>query len=148
MIQYRSIEIDFDVHQEIEKNRRSFDETPNDVLRRKLGLGTVKKPAKPLTAATPEARPWRGHGIELPHGTELRMKYNHFNYTGRIENGAWIVKGETFYGPSAAASGVAVTKKGKKTRLNGWMYWEAKVPTDKKWRPLWEFRIKARTASF
>ena len=35
---FRSIDIDFDVHKKIELERRSFMESPNDVLRRLLAL--------------------------------------------------------------------------------------------------------------
>ena len=43
--EYKSIEIDFDVHQIIELEKRDFFESENDVLRRLLKLD--EKPPKP-----------------------------------------------------------------------------------------------------
>jgi hypothetical protein len=37
----RSIEIDFDVHKLIEQERVSFSDTPNETLRRLLGIETL-----------------------------------------------------------------------------------------------------------
>ena len=38
MSEIATIEIDFDIHKRIEMERQSFTESPNDVLRRLLGL--------------------------------------------------------------------------------------------------------------
>ena len=40
----RKIDVDFDVHQLIELERRNFGESPNDVLRRLLGLRSPNEP--------------------------------------------------------------------------------------------------------
>jgi hypothetical protein len=137
----RTIEIDFDVHQAIELERQSFEDTPNAALRRLLKLRPVEKaPAaeKATTAAPPtsEGRAWAGKGVILPHGTELRMDYNGRVHSGRIEDAEWVVEGHKFGSPSAAAGGVAVTKAGKKTSLDGWIYWQVKRPGDTRWSPL------------
>jgi len=128
MRELRTIEIDFDVHKRIELERTSFTETPNAVLRRLLNIPD-DKPAPQLSPG----RPWTGKGVTLPHGTELRMEYNGRVHKGVIENGAWHVEGGQYRSPSAAASGVARTKGGNRTSLDGWIYWHAKRPGDANW---------------
>ena len=130
MSELRTIEIDFDVHKIIELERTGFSETPNEVLRRLLKVNGPL-PTKPTTE--PAGRPWSGKGVTLSHGTELRMEYNGRQYTGAIENGEWVVEGKRFRSPSAAAGGVAVTKNGKHTNLDGWIYWYAKRSGDTEW---------------
>ena len=133
----RSIEIDFDVHKVIERERMSFSETPNDVLRRLLKLNR-RSSAAPRD--TTQGKPWSRKSVTLPHGTDLRMEYNGCRYTGTIENGEWLVEGRRFKTPSAAASGVAVTRDGKHTQLDGWIYWRAKRPGDTDWIALQQLR--------
>ncbi|GGZ44238.1 hypothetical protein [Asticcacaulis endophyticus] len=134
----RSIEIDFDVHKKIEIERLNFSETPNDVLRRLLKI-TVKESKYSQSLM---GKPWSGKGVTLPHQTELRMEYNGTVYEGRITNGIWVVEGKDFNSPSAAASGIAVTKKGKTTNLDGWIYWRVKRPGDTAWTAIADLRPK------
>lgn len=129
MGELRTIEIDFDVHKKIEAERTSFSESPNDVLRRLLRLGN----ATATEAAKGRGRSWSGKGVTLPDGTELRMEYNGRRYAGTISDGEWLVEGKRFKSPSAAAGGVAVTKDGTHTRLDGWNYWSVKRPGDGDW---------------
>ena len=215
MSEFRSIEIDFDVHKVIEIERRGFQESPNDVLRRLLkikgsqpsadtvhgsnrgklsGKGSVSSGQsskrtsrwnkhrgqqqrkrvsgiKGLDEKYPDrntsrqqgdkkgkgnrgrldddlslgiierfedksGRSWWGKGVELPHGTELRMRYNGSMFTGFIHNGGWMVEGRAYESPSAAAGGVAFTSGGEKTSLNGWRYWDVKRPSDANWIPI------------
>ena len=125
MTEVRSIEIDFDIHKKIEAERRSFDESPNDVLHRLLKIKTGATPFPPF-----EGRPWTGKGVTLPHGTELRMDYNGRLHSGLIRNGVWLVEGKRFNSPSAAAGGVALTKDGRQPSLDGWIYWYVRRPDD------------------
>lgn len=142
MSEMRTIEIDFEVHKRIEMERVGFDEPPNTALRRLLGIDDVAFAAsqKPIN---PVGRPWAGKGVTLPHGTELRMEYNGRVYTGRIENGRWLVEGKEFKSPSAAAGGVAVTRDGRHTSLDGWIYWHVKRPGDAGWTALRKLRATA-----
>lgn len=48
----RTIEVDFDIHQLIELERRNFEETPNDVLRRLLGLSGPNTAEQPSSSST------------------------------------------------------------------------------------------------
>jgi hypothetical protein len=137
MSEMRTIEIDFEVHKRIEMARMSFAETPNAVLRRLLHING-EAPAVPIPSSS--GRPWAGKGVTLPHSTELRMEYNGHVYTGRIDNGRWLVEGKEFKSPSAAASGVALTKDGRHTSLDGWIYWQVKRPGDTNWIAIGQLR--------
>ena len=136
----RTIEIDFDVHKLLESERTSFSDTPNEALRRLLGLGS--SPTGPPTLPEAGGSSWSGKGVTLPHGTELRMGYNGRQYSGVIDNGEWFVEGKRFKSPSAAAGGVALTRDGKITQLDGWIYWDCKRPGDTDWTSIKQLRAQ------
>jgi hypothetical protein len=130
MSQYRTIEIDFEIHKLIEAERRSFDDPDNAVLRRLLKLPEKDEQQE---AGKPDGRAWSSEGATLPHGTPTRMVYGENLIEGVISDGKWLCQGRTFDSPSAAASALALTKDGQTTSLNGWNYWEAKLPGSAKW---------------
>lgn len=138
MAEFRSVDIDFDVHKRIELARESFSETPNAVLRRLLGLDAPRAVQAVIGAAA--MRAWSGKGVQLPHGTRLRMDYNGRTHEGEIVDGSWLVEGKQFSSPSAAAGGIARTKDGKRTNLDGWIYWWALLPSEQAWMKLSEMR--------
>ncbi|MCC6328343.1 MAG: DUF2924 domain-containing protein [Acidobacteria bacterium] len=129
---YKQIEIDFDVFKELTIRLKSPETTENDVIRDLLGLGQVPSNG---TAEAPKA-PWVGKGAVLPHGTELRMNYGGREYRAEIFDGAFLYGGESFKAPSPAA--VAITK----NPVNGWNYWDCKLPGSTKWEPIKKFRKK------
>lgn len=129
----RPIEIDFEVHKAIEGERRSFDEAPNDVLRRLIGIKTSIRTSPPIVAS---GKAWSGKGVVLPHGTELKMDYNGIEYGGKIDDGRWACGGGLHAGPSPAAAAVATTRHGTKPSLNGWIYWMTKLPGSSRWVPI------------
>jgi hypothetical protein len=148
MAQFRNIEIDFDVHKLIENERRGFNESPNDALRRLLKLGERKSPpARGAPAPAPTKRSWSDKGVVLRHGTAIRMDYSGHTYQGHIVDGEWVIGDQKFDSPSGAASGVAVTKRGKTTRLDGWKYWHVKPPGENDWTPLDDLRHKGTFAA-
>ena len=140
--QMRSIEIDFDVHKRIEMERQSYAETPNTVLRRLLGLNESKEQSNGHTDEdhSPMRGSWNGKGVTLPAGTQLQMEYCGQRYLGVIEKASWVVDGERYKSPSAAAGGSARTKRGTRTYLDGWKYWWIKRPSDEDWLPLKSLR--------
>ncbi len=129
----RTIEIDFDVHKLIETERQNFSETPNDVLRRLLGLSPQPIPKKEAQKSERDPGAWTGKGVLLPTGTELRMEYRGREYHGIIRNASWLVEGQAFKSPSAAAGGVTTTKAGGRPSLDGWKYWQVRRPGDAGW---------------
>lgn len=138
MAEFRSVDIDFDVHKRIELARESFSETPNAVLRRLLGLD-APQPVQQVIGAS-AVRAWSGKGVQLPHGTRVRMDYNGRTHEGEIIDGSWLVEGVRYSSPSAAAGGTARTKGGKRTNLDGWIYWWALMPGEETWVKLSEMR--------
>jgi len=147
----RTIEIDFDVHKRIEMERTGFDDPPNAALRRLLGLGD---PQARAASAAPQsggagagARGWSGDGVHLPHGTQLRMSYSGRAHQGQIDGESWLVEDRRFTSPSGAAGGVALTKKGRHPRLDGWIYWEVKFPGSDEWERLHALREQAKRVS-
>lgn len=141
-----TIEIDFDIHKMIEGERRSFSEPHYVALRRLLKLPHIEpEPAKEQTRAS-EGRSWREGLVELPHGTLARMAYDRGKqvFEGEFLDGKLVVNGQSFAALSEAASGLARTKAGKKTQLNGWIYWEAQLPGETKWRRLSDMRDDGR----
>jgi hypothetical protein len=141
MAEFRTIEIDFDVHKRIEAERRGFAELPNTVLRRLLGLDESKSGT--MSKMPGGGRSWASKGVLLPHGTDVRMEYNGRVYAGVIEDGSWIVEGGKYKSPSAAAGGVARTKDGGRTSLDGWIYWQVKRPGDTNWTAIRYLRAAA-----
>src|SRR5205085_4873112 len=101
----------------------------------------------PTAIAASGRRSWSGEGVTLVHGTRVRMRYNGRLYEGEIVDGRWIIEGKTFDSPSGAASGIAVTKRGKKTRLDGWIYWEIQAPCETGWTPIAALRPKGNGAA-
>lgn len=145
MDEMRSIDIDFDVHKRIELARRGFSETPNEVLRRLLGIDTSPTTGSDTGQAAAEGldgggRAWVGKGVSLPHGTALRMDYNGRRHEGAIVDGEWLVEGQRFASPSAAASGTARTRSGTRPTLDGWIYWEVRLPESPGWIGLKDLR--------
>ena len=138
-MQMRTIEVDFDIHQMIELERKGFDEPENIALRRLLKLPDSTSNSLKINSSPPEkrsSRSWSGKGVELPHGTEVRMEYNGQVFRGAIEDGAWLVEGQRTKSPSDAAGSAARTRSGARPSLNGWIYWEVKRPGDSGWRAL------------
>jgi hypothetical protein len=72
------------------------------------------------------------------------MQYNGTSYSGRIDNGEWLVEGSRFKSVSAAAGGVAKTRSGTSPSLDGWVYWQVKRPSDTKWLMLNALRAEVR----
>ena len=145
---YHTIEIDWDIHRAIVNEQRGFNEPPYKALRRLLGLPdtseeTISEARVPLNDP---GIPWREDGIEIPSGSRARMKYNYGRqvYEGYFFDGKLVVNGEEFDTLSDAASSLAVTKAGKKTQLNGWLYWEALLPGEKQWKHLKDMRNDAK----
>jgi hypothetical protein len=138
----QNIEIDFDIHKMIEAERLSFEEQPYIALRRLLKLPVLEANTEGVGATIGEGVPFMEDGVIIPHGSLARMEYQRGKqvYEGQFMNGNLVVNGQSFSALSAAASVLAVTKKGGKTSLNGWLYWQVKFPAETKWRSLGKMR--------
>ena len=122
-----SIDVDFDVFKELTIRRKSEEMTENEVIRELLGIQQYLRPKESkLTEA--DGTPWVTKGVSFPHGSEFRTNYKGKEYLGRVQNGALVVNGKRYSSPSAAA--VAVTG----NSVNGWRFWECKLPSSSRWR--------------
>jgi hypothetical protein len=135
MIDMRTILIDFDVHKEIERRRRSFKETPNDVLRRNFGLPAL------MPDETEEIREEPGlavRGTVIPNGTKLRGTYKGIQYYAEVNEGQIIFNGKKFKSPSAAVMDIT------HVNTNGWIFWEYYDAVNSEWKILKTLREKAQ----
>ena len=128
-----TLEVDFDVYKAIFSRRSNESVTENDVLRELLDLGEeVKEPQQLQTLQSHlplETRDnWLTKGVSFPAGTEFRSTYKGQLYTGRVQAGALVVNDKRFESPSSAA--VAITE----SSVNGWRFWECKMPGKSTWQ--------------
>lgn len=127
-----TIEVDFDVFKALTARRPAEDVTENDVLRQLLRLPPRTSPAEQSDSPGPED--WVTKGVRLPAGTELRATYKGQTYLARITSGALVFDGKRFNSPSAAA--MAITR----NPVNGWTFWECRLPGQGRWRSLKDLR--------
>lgn len=133
----KTIEVDFDVFKALTLRRPSEAVTENDVLRELLGL-----PPRPVAygmPADPELAKgdWVIKGVCFPAGTEFRAHYKGRTYLARVENGSLMWNGERFDSPSAAA--VRITG----NNVNGWNFWECRLPGQASWQVIKGLRKKS-----
>lgn len=128
----RTIEVDFDVYKALTMRRPAETVTENDVLRELLGL-TAKRQSVPPTSG-PAQGDWQVKGVRFPAGAEFRAGYKGQTYMARVENGALVLNGKRFDSPSAAA--VSITG----NPVNGWHFWQCRLPGEASWRMIKSLR--------
>ena len=121
----QTIEIDFDVFKEITVRRKHAEITPNDVLREVFGLGPTQEP---LAQKAQSGKPWVAKGVVFPHGTEFRSFYKGQMYNARVDDGFLVLNEKNFSSPSPAAMSIT------KNSVNGWKFWECKLPGKQNWQ--------------
>ena len=130
-----TIEVDFDVFKALIARRPTEEISENDVLRQVLGLPIRKAGQTQPTVAAPGD--WIAKGVRFPAGTEFRATYKGQTYLGRVEGGALALNGKRYDSPSAAA--VAITD----NPVNGWTFWECRLPGQGGWKILKALRKSA-----
>ncbi|GAB5604966.1 DUF4357 domain-containing protein [Sideroxyarcus sp. TK5] len=121
-----TIEVDFDVFKQLTVRRATEEVSYNDVIRELLGL----EPSNTNSAkksSDPSPDDWTAKGVHFPAGTEFRATYKGKIRTGYIDKGALVVNGKRYDSPSAAA--VAITG----NPVNGWRFWECRLPGKSSW---------------
>ncbi len=130
----RTIEVDFDVYKALTLRRPSENVTENDVLRQLLGLSSRRSPEAVTVSTAPGD--WITKGVRFPAGTEFRANYKGQTYLGRVEAGALVQNGKRFDSPSSAA--VSITG----NPVNGWTFWECRLPGQASWQMIKALRNK------
>ena len=136
-----TIEIDFDVYKALTARRGDETVSYNDVLRTLLGLSQPTAGLRRLfglgggRAAVSDSSKgsvtdWSYKGIRFPAGTSLRAKYKGQVHVARIDRGGIVVGGKRFATPSDAARAVTGTN------VNGWRFWQCRLPGETGWRRL------------
>jgi len=126
------IEIDFDVYKALTARRPSEDITENDVLRQLLHLPREGTSATSVNSPAPSD--WVTKGVRFPAGTELRATYKGQNYLARVTDGALVLNGKRYDSPSAAAMSIT------NHPINGWTFWQCRLPGQGRWTLLRELR--------
>ena len=134
----QTIEIDFDVFKAITLRRKHAEITPNDVLREVFGLEPTQEP---VTQKAQSGKPWTTKGVVFPHGTEFRSLYKGQMYYATVDNGFLVLNGNNFSSPSPAA--ISITK----NSVNGWKFWECKLPGKQSWQLIISLRKDIRARS-
>ena len=127
-----TIEVDFDVFKALTARRSTEDVTENDVLRQLLRLPSRSSPT--VKSDSPGPDDWVTKGVRLPVGTELRAAYKGQTYLARVASGALVYDGKRFNSPSAAAMNIT------RNPVNGWTFWECRLPGQGRWTSLKELR--------
>ena len=142
MPNFTTIEIDFEVFQLIQLERKSFEDSNNDAVRRLLKLNDRNvapspKIPQPTTSEGIELR----YGVFLQNGTDMRMLSKGLHHQGVVKGGKIWVNGNEFTSPSDAAHAITGTS------VNGWVYWEVKFPGASQWVPLNVLRSAKKAGS-
>ena len=121
----KEILISLEVAKCIENDRQSFEETEDDILRRKYGLPRAPRPDTHNGSGT---RPLVCRGGRIPHGTKLLADYKGRPWSAKVENGRIFVEGNpnAYNSPTAAASSIT------KGNVNGWWFWEYEIEPGKR----------------
>lgn len=138
-----TIDIDFDVFKTLTSLRDSEATTYNDVVRELLVrleyLKPVTKPIAKPESTEPPTVPFTSKRITFPHGTEFRGHYKGQVYMARVENGAIVFDNKSFNDrrfSSFSGAAVAITKH----PVDGWNFWECRIPGKASWRRCNELR--------
>lgn len=139
MPRLQTIDIDWEIHQLIEAERRDFDEAPYLALRRLLNL---PGPEEGQASIATTGKPWIEDGVEVPHGSLARMEYLRGSqvFEGAFLDGKLVVSGKSYVSLSAAATALAKTRDGAQPQLNGWRYWKVQLPGETTWKLMADLR--------
>jgi predicted CopG family antitoxin len=131
----QTVEVDFEVYKQLTVRRATEQVTYNDVIRELLGIKV--KAAEPLTQANGMAAgDWVTKGVRFPAGTEFRSEYKGNLIAAKVESGALVLNGTRF--DSASAAAMSVTD----SAVNGWVFWECRLPGQSSWKLIKSLRRK------
>lgn len=126
-----TIEVDFEVFKALTVRRATEDVSYNDVVRELLGLpSTMAILMENAIDPAAEAEGWNYKGVHFPAGTQFRVNYKGKVYTAKIWRGVFDLDGNRMNSPSEAATAITGNN------VNGWRFWECKLPGQTQWRRL------------
>jgi hypothetical protein len=134
----QTIEIDFEVYKALTVRRKYESVSYNDVLREVLNLPTVGKSAVVEKQLVTNEGDWITKGVRFPAGTDFRALYKGVTHTGKVEKSALFINGKSY--DSASSAAVAITG----NSVNGWNFWEARLPNQTSWKNISSFRKVSR----
>src|SRR6516225_9451101 len=100
--------------------------THNEVLRELLGLPTRANGAPP--PQDPSGGAWEYRGVRFPNGTDFRANYKGQTYTAKVDGGRLMLDGAVMNSSSEAAHKITGNN------VNGWRFWECRLPGETRWR--------------
>jgi len=130
----QSIEIDFDVYKKLTILRETEKTTYNDVLRKLLELPTLISTAPKQNWKSENS--WATKYYIFPHGTEFKANYKGKEYQGFVKDGHLLLNGRRYSSPSRAA--ISITN----NSVNGWVFWECRLPNSSNWVSISSFKTK------
>ncbi len=130
-----TIDVDFEVYKQLTVRRATEQVSYNDVIRELLGI--KGQPVTNVKATNGESRQdWVAKGVRFPAGTEFRASYKGKLHTAKVEGGAMLLDGKKYDSPSPAAMSVT------ESAVNGWRFWECRLPGKSTWQLLESLRRK------
>jgi hypothetical protein len=127
-----SIEVEFDIYKDLTMLRPSENVTFSDVIRGLLGSKHGEDPVKTQTQI--QLSGWYAKGVTFPNGTEFRATYKNRLHLAHVNDGALVLGLRKYYSPSAAATAVTGTN------VNGWGFWQCRMPGRTDWVDIWTLR--------
>ncbi len=125
----QSIKIDLEVYKIVESKRDSFEESPNDILRRLLGLPSLLEESK-TQEANDDRQGWAVGGVFIRKGTPIRSSYKGHVVKAAVVHGGLEFNGKKYTSPSGAAM------EATGNNVNGWRFWEYLDQDSGIWRQL------------
>ncbi|MCG7854114.1 MAG: DUF2924 domain-containing protein [Methanosarcinaceae archaeon] len=119
------IRIDLDVYKAIQQRLKSFNDNPNQVLRRIFELKVADE-----SPSTPQGEGLYVKGVFLKNGLKMRKRFKGRTLEATVEGNSILYDGRRFNSPS----GAAVYATG--TSINGWRFWEYLDDNSGMWRSL------------
>lgn len=119
------IDVDFDVFKELTVRRKTEATTYNDVIRELLRLPAN---SAPKASSGGSGHGWVQKGVTFPNGTEFRATHKGKTYMARVSGSQMMLDGEPMNSFSEAATHIT------KNSVNGWRFWECKLPNETTWR--------------
>lgn len=130
-----TIDVDFEVYKQLTVRRSTEDVTYNDVIRELLGLAQSAPISSAAKVNGQSPGDWVAKGVRFPVGTDFRANYKGQVHTARVEGGALVLSsGKRFESPSAAGGSITGSA------VNGWRFWECRLPGKPSWQPIENLR--------